>query len=130
MQVLVRSDRADLTPQASRLREQAAALPHPGLEQAALAHARWLDTLTGDRDIRRRQLLVVFHQPPSTLSSAAALHRQAEQATGLLAAAGVTLTPLDGQEAARVLNGAANPDSPPRPAGLAPPAAVITGRPT
>ena len=130
MQVLVRSDRADLTPQATRLREQAAALPHPGLEQAALAHARWLDTLTGDRDIRRRQLLVVFHQPPSTLSSAAALHRQAEQATGLLAAAGVTLTPLDGQEAARVLNGAANPDSPPRPAGLAPPAAVITGRPT
>jgi hypothetical protein len=129
LQVLVRSDRADLTPMVTRLREQAAALPHPGLEQAALAHARWLETLTGERDIRRRQLLVVFHQPPSTTPPAGVLLRQAEQAAGLLAAAGVTLTPLDGEEAARVLHAAANPDSPPRPAGLAPPAAIITGRP-
>ena len=112
------------------LREQAAALPHPGLEQAALAHARWLDTLPGDRAVRRRTLLVVFHQPPGTPNPTGALRRQAEQATGLLAAAGVTLTPLDGQDAARVLHAASHPDRPPRPAGLAPPAAVITGRPT
>jgi hypothetical protein len=129
MQVLVRSDRADLTPLASRLRERAAALPHPGLEQAALAHARWLDTLTGDQEVRRRQLLVVFHQPPSTPSPSGALLRQAEQAAGLLATAGVTLSPLDGEQAAQVLHAAANPASRPRPAGLAPPAAVITGRP-
>ena len=49
MQVLVRSDRADLTPLLHTLRERAAALPDPGLEQAALAHARWLEALTGDR---------------------------------------------------------------------------------
>ena len=112
------------------LRERAAALPDPGLEQAALAHARWLEALTGDQQVRRRQLLVVFHQPASTTTPAAALHRQAEQAAGLLAVAGVTLTPLDGDAAAQALAAATNPDGPPRPAGLAPPAAIITGRPT
>jgi hypothetical protein len=130
MQVLVRTNRADLTPLVEQVRRRAAALPHPGLEQAALAHARWLDSLTGDQAVRRREMLVVFHQPPATPSPAAVLHRQAEQATGLLAAAGVTLTPLDGEQAARVLHAASNPASPPRPAGLAPPAAIITGRPT
>ena len=129
MQVLVRSDRADLTPLIHTLRARAAALPHPGLEQAALAHARWLEALTGDHQVRRRQLLVVFHQPASTTSPDAALHRQAEQAAGLLAA-GVTLTPLDGDAAAQALSAATNPDGPPRPAGLAGPAAIITGRPT
>jgi hypothetical protein len=130
MQVLVRSDRADLTPLLPTLRERAAALPDPGLEQAALAHARWLEALTGDREVRRRQLLVVFHQPASTSTPAAALHRQAEQAAGFLAVAGVTLTPLDGDAAAQALAAASNPDGPPRPAGLAPPGAIITGRPT
>jgi hypothetical protein len=129
MQVLVRSDRADLTPLLHTLRERAAALPHPGVEQAALAHARWLEALTRDHQVRRRQLLVVFHQPPTT-APAAALHRQAEQAAGLLAVAGVTLTPLDGDAAAQALAAATNPDGPPRPAGLAPAAAIITGRPT
>jgi PrgI family protein len=130
MQVLVRSDRADLTPLLHTLRERAAALPDPGLEQAALAHAHWLEGLTGDREVRRRQLLVVFHQPPGTTTPAAALHRQAEQAAGLLAVAGVTLTPLDGDAAAQALAAATNPDGPPRPAGLAAPAAIITRRPT
>src|SRR6266511_921765 len=129
MQVLVRSDCADLTPLVTTLQEQAAALPHPGLEQAALAYGRWLDTLPGDREVRRRQLLVVFHQPPHATNPAGVLLRQAEQAAGLLAAAGVTLTPLGGEEAAQVLHAVANPDSPPRPAGLAPPAAIISGRP-
>jgi hypothetical protein len=129
MQVLVRTDRADLGPLAARLREQAASLPHPGLEQAALAHAAWLEGLTGDRAVRRRQLLVVFHHPPSA-AAIGALRRQVEQAAGLLATAGVALAPLDGEQAARILAAASNPDRPPRPAGLAPPAAVISGRPT
>jgi hypothetical protein len=130
MQVLVHSDRANLSPIIHPLRDHAAALPHPRLEQAALAHARWLEALAGDREIRRRQLLVTFHQPPSPTPPATALHRRAEQAAGLLAAAGVTLTPLDGDTAAQTLSAAANPDSAPRPAGLAPAAAIITGRPT
>jgi hypothetical protein len=130
MQVLVHSDRANLSPLIQPLRDQAAALPHPRLEQAALAHAGWLEALAGDREIRRRQLLVAFHQPPSTTPPATALHRRAEQAAGLLAAAGVTLTPLDGAAAAQALAAAANPERPPWPAGLAPAAAVICGWPT
>jgi PrgI family protein len=130
VQVLVRSDRADLTPLVEQLRQGAAGLPDPGLEQAALAHARWLEGLTGEGGVRLRQLLVVFHQPPATPSPAAVLRRQAEQATGLLAAAGVTLTPLDGDAAGRVLHAASNPASPPRPVGLAPAAAIIIRRPT
>ena len=128
LQILVRADRADLTPLVEQLGERAAALPHPGLEQAALAHARWLGSLTGDQGVRRRELLVVFHQPPATPGPAAVLRRQAEQAAGLLAAAGVTLSLLDGEQAGRVLHAASNPASPPRQVGLAPPAAIITGR--
>jgi hypothetical protein len=130
VQVLVRSDRADLAPLVEQLRERAPGLPHPGLEQAALAHARWLEGLTGEGGVRRRQLLVIFHQPPTTPSPTAVLRRQAEQATGLLAAAGVALTRLDGDGAGRVLHTASNPASPPRPAGLAPATAIITERPT
>jgi hypothetical protein len=130
MQVLVRADRADLTALAGGLRDGASALADPGLEQAALAHADWLVALAGQHAVRRRRLLVVFHQPPGAPEPAGGLARQAEQAAGLLAAAGVTLTPLNVEEAARVLAAAADPDSPPRPDGLAPPGAVITGRPT
>jgi PrgI family protein len=129
VQLLVRTDRADLGPLVTRLREQAAGLPDPSLEQAALAHARWLQTLTSKEQVRRRRLLVVFAQPPGTADPTAALARQAEQAAGLLAAAGVTLTRLDGEAAARLLHAAADPDSPPRPAGLAAAEAVITGPP-
>jgi len=58
------------------------------------------------------------------------LYRRAEQAAGLLAAAGVTLTPLDGDAAAQTLAAAANPERPLWPAGPTPAAAVIGGRPT
>jgi hypothetical protein len=129
VQLLVRTDRADLGPLVTRLREQAAGLPDPSLEQAALAHARWLQTLTSQQQVRRRLLLVVFHQPPGTADPTAALARQAEQAAALLAAAGVTLTRVDGDAAARVLQAAADPEDPPRPAGLAAAEAVISGRP-
>jgi hypothetical protein len=128
LQLLVSNHPADLTPQARRLRAGAAGLPHPGLEQAALAHAGWLDGLTGSQRLRRRQLLILFHLPAGTPQAAAALARQATQAGGLLAAAGITLTPLDHDQAARVLAAATNPDCPPRPGGLAPAGAVIRGR--
>jgi hypothetical protein len=129
VQLLVRTDRADLGPLVTRLRDGAAGLPDPSLEQAALAHARWLQTLTSQQQVRRRLLLVVLHQLPGTADPTAALARQAEQAAGLLATAGVTLTRLDGEAAARLLQAAADPDSPPRPAGLAAAEAVITRRP-
>jgi hypothetical protein len=130
VQLLVRTDRADPGPQITRLREQAARLPDPRLEHAALEHARWLETLAGEQQVRRRLLLVVLHQPSGTPDPAAALARRAKQAAGLLTAAGVSLTRLDGEAAARVLQAAADPDSPPRPAGLAAAEAVITGAPS
>lgn len=129
VQVVVRNEPADLAEMAGQLTSQATGLPDPALERAALAHAHWLQEAAGDRRLRRRQLLVVFHQPSGAPNPAVALVRQAEQAAGLLAAAGVTLTPLDADAAARVLQAAAAPDHPPRPAGLALPGAVISGRP-
>jgi hypothetical protein len=129
VQLLVRTDRADLGPLVTRLREQAGGLPDPGLEQAALAHADWLEGMASEEQVRRRLLLVVLHQPPGAADPAAALARRAEQAAGLLTAAGVTLTRLDGDATARLLQAATSPGSPPRPAGLAAATAVITGRP-
>jgi hypothetical protein len=129
LQVVVRSQPADLSPMAGRLRSQAASLGHPALERAALAHASWLQEVAGDQQLRRRQLLVVFHQPPGTPDPAAALARQADQAAGLLAAAGVTLTVLDTDQVSGVVAAATTPDRPTRPAGLALPGAVISGRP-
>jgi hypothetical protein len=131
MQVLVRSQPADLQPMAGRLRAGAAGLADPALEQAALAHASWLEDLAGCYQVRRRELLVIFTHPRAArtrAAAAAALARQAEQANGLLAAAGVTLTVLDADAAGRVLAAAANPAGPARPGGLAPANAVITGR--
>jgi hypothetical protein len=128
MQVLVRSQPADLAPLAERLRGQAAGLVHPALERAARAHAGWLEEVGGRYQARHRELLVVFTQPPGVAGAAGALARQAERATVLLAAVGVTLTPLDADAAGRVLAAATCPASPPRPAGLAPAGAVITGR--
>jgi PrgI family protein len=127
MQVLVRSQPADLASQARRLRSQAASLAHPALEQAALAHAHWLEQLGAQHQARHRELLVILRQPAGAADAAAALARQAEQATGLLAAAGVTLRILDGDAAGRVLAAATDPASPPRPAGLAPAGTLITG---
>jgi hypothetical protein len=128
MQVLVRNQPADLSPLATRLRRQAVTLAHPKLEQAALAHASWLEQLGGHHQARRRDLLVIFRHPSSRrATAAAALARQAEQATGLLAATASTLTVLDAEAAGRVLAAATGPASPPRPPGLAPPAAIITG---
>ncbi len=54
------------------------------------------------------------------------LPRRAEQAASLLAGAGIAVTPLDHEAAADVLANAANPNSSPRPPGLAPPGQTIT----
>jgi hypothetical protein len=128
MQILVRSQPAALAPRATRLRGQAPALAHPALEQAALAHASWLENLAGHYQARHRQLLVIITQPPGVADATAALARQAEQATTLLAGVGVTLTVLDADATGRVLAAATNPTSPARPAGLAPAGTLITGR--
>jgi hypothetical protein len=125
--VVVRADRVDLAAAVVALRAAAPGLPHPALEQAAGEHADFLADLATRRDVLFRERLLVLREPAGTPDAAAALARRAEQAAALLAAAGVILTPLDQDAAARVLARAADPHAPPRLAGQAAPGAPITG---
>ncbi len=127
LQILVPAERVDLRAMVAALREAAGGLPHPALEAACREHAAFLETLGARRDVLRREVLVVLREPGPATSAGPALRRRAEDAAAALAAAGITLTPLDGDEAAEVLHRAGDPEAPARPAGLAAPAAVITG---
>lgn len=127
LSVVVRADRVDLGAAVAALRAAAPGLPHPALEQAAGEHADFLAELAARRDVLCRERLLVLREPASTPDPAAALARRAEQAAALLAAAGVTLTPLDQDAAACQLARAADPHAPPRPTGHAAPGAPITG---
>jgi hypothetical protein len=128
LQIVVRAERADLRAAIATLRDDAGGLPHPALEAACREHASFVEGLADRRDVLRRQVLVVFREPtrPVTASAGPALRRRAEDAAAILAAAGITLTFLDGPEAAEALQRAADPEAPPRPAGLTAPDAVIT----
>ncbi|MEV6831264.1 PrgI family mobile element protein [Amycolatopsis sp. NPDC051102] len=63
VQVLVRTERLDLSRQISELREQADGLPHPALERAAREHAEYLDQLGRATDLLRRQVLLILREP-------------------------------------------------------------------
>jgi hypothetical protein len=126
--IVVRTDRVDLAATVAALRAAAPGLPHPALEQAAVEHADFLVDLAARRDVLSRERLLVLREPAGTPDPVAALARRAEQATTLLAAAGVTLTPLDSDAAAHLLARAADPHAPARPTGQAAPGATITGR--
>src|SRR4051812_33146965 len=57
-QILVRAQRVDLTEVADRVLDHAPGLPHPALEQAARAHARFLDQLAADKDLLHREVTI------------------------------------------------------------------------
>jgi len=63
VQILIRAERLDLAGEIRSLRERAAALPHPALEQAALEHAGFLAQLAAGSDLLRRQVLLVLREP-------------------------------------------------------------------
>lgn len=63
VQVLIRTERLDLSGQIAELRERAGGLPHPALEQAAAEHADYLAHLAADTDLLRRQVLLVLREP-------------------------------------------------------------------
>jgi len=146
VQVVVRTDRIDLTSVVAALQTAAGGLPHPGLEAAARSHAGFLAQLAGRSDLLSRQLLLVLREPAHPVRAGrrsrgrqaalraggtGQLRRRAEQARAALAAAGVTVEILNGAAATAVLAAAANPGGAARPAGLAAPGAVITAaRPT
>jgi hypothetical protein len=62
VQVLVRTERLDLSAQIAELRERAGGLPHPALEAAALEHADYLVQLAQRSDLLRRQVLLVLRE--------------------------------------------------------------------
>lgn len=126
VQIVVRAERVDAEATVASLREAAESLPHPALVEAARAHAAFVADLAGRRDVLRRVVFVVFRQPESA-GAEELLRRRAEDAGRALSAAGVSLTPLSEEEALAALARAADPDAPPRPAGLARPGAVIEG---
>lgn len=70
VQLLVRTERLDLTGQISDLRERAGTLAHPALETAALEHADYLAQLAAQADLLRRQVLLLFREPRRPAASA------------------------------------------------------------
>jgi len=63
VQVLVRTQRLDLSGQIGELRARAGGLPHPALEAAAREHADYLVQLGEQTDLLRRQVLLVLREP-------------------------------------------------------------------
>jgi PrgI family protein len=142
VQVLVRTERLDLSTQISELRAGAGGLPHPALEAAALEHADYLAHLADQSDLLRRQVLLVLREPWPTAGAPARerdrgepAHRAAESrltrrladAVDLLAPAGILVTPLDAGQATAVLAAACNPEAPHPPiSGLASAEEIIT----
>jgi hypothetical protein len=135
-QILVRAAPINLNPAIGSLRERAAALSHPALEDAALDHADFLAELAAGRDLLARQVLVVIREPYAGSAAggrgrdadgaAVRVLRRAEQACRGLAAAGITATVLDARQAAAALAAAADPTAPPMGPGAAAPGEPIT----
>lgn len=113
--IVVRSEPVDLAERASAIERSAQGLPHPALRHCAHEYGRFLSQLAGEGEgLRRRQILLVLSTRSRERDSAkTALQRRANEAAGLLRAAGVELHALDGQRATALLLGALEPPGPP-----------------
>ncbi|MFF3911044.1 PrgI family protein [Streptomyces sp. NPDC001848] len=116
-QLLVRCHRLDLAPLADTLQQEAAALPHPALERAARAHADFLTDLATGGNLLGRQIVLVAreeaapHMLRRRTGEGRALQRL-DEAVRALAAAEVTVTPLDAERSAELVSTACNPGTP------------------
>ncbi|MCQ4081842.1 PrgI family protein [Streptomyces sp. RB6PN25] len=116
-QLLVRCHRIDLAPLADTLQEEAAGLVHPALETAARAHADFLHGLAAAGNLLGRQIVLVArehaapHGPRDGNGGGRVLQRL-DEATRALAAAEVTVTPLNAEQSAGLVSAARNPDTP------------------
>ncbi|MHB1850244.1 MAG: PrgI family protein [Acidimicrobiales bacterium] len=121
VQVLVRAERLDVGPAICALLDAAPGLPHVALERAARDHAAFLGDLAASRALLRREVLVVLRQPAGQAGAegdgAGRLLRRAAEAAAALAAAGVSLSVLDGAAAASVLGRCLDPAGSPRQEG-------------
>ena len=133
VQVLIRTQRLDLSGQITDLLTGAAGLPDPGLSRLAHEHAAFLADLEARTELLRPQVLLVWREPtaPSRRPYGGGgrrvrgrvgetarriaedrLSRRVDEATDLLGPIGITLTPLDPAQAGAVLVAATNPGLP------------------
>jgi hypothetical protein len=110
-QILVRAQRVDLTQLADRLLTQAPSLPHPALEDAARAHAAFLDDLAARRELLHRHVTVAVR---STRSSGHTV-QQAVETVRALSGCEVAATVLGSVEASATLADVLNPAAAPSP---------------
>ncbi|PJJ04210.1 PrgI family protein [Streptomyces sp. 2333.5] len=115
-QLLVRCHRINLTPLVDGLQHNAAALPHPALEQAARAHADFLADLATGENLLSRQIVLVAREesPPHGVRRGAGEGRvlqRLDEAARALAPAEITVTPLGATDSGRLLSAACNPDA-------------------
>lgn len=110
VQILVVSRPVDLKRLIGEMAEGAAALEHPALRRAAGEHIAFLKNLTGDRNARRRELLICFRSSLETPEAEMQLRRRVEQAQGLLRGLGIALHPLQTEEAAACVSAVADPE--------------------
>jgi hypothetical protein len=103
VQLLVQAHRLDVNPLVSALSATAGTLPHPALEQAALAHAAFLTDLAAGRDLLSRQVLLVVREPGTGPAGEERVQHRIAEAARALGAADVTVTPLDGPATAHAL---------------------------
>ena len=112
--IYVRSEPLDLTERADALDERALSIRQPRLADAARAHAEFLRGLPAGGELRRRELLLLLCTHAREAAAArTTLERRAQDAADLLRAAGVELTPLDGEQTAALLARALDPPGPP-----------------
>jgi hypothetical protein len=112
--IYVRSEPVNLDDRADALQQTAATIAQPQLAEAARAHACFLRELPAEGELRRRELLLLLcTRARETASARASLERRAQETGELLRAAGVELTPLDGEQTAALLARAFEPPGPP-----------------
>ncbi|GAA4466594.1 PrgI family protein [Phytohabitans houttuyneae] len=107
-QIVVRAQRVDLTHLADRYLAAAPGLPHPALEQAARAHATFLDDLAARRELVHRQVTVAVRSRRGPHHTA----QQAAEAVRALSACEVPAGVLDGPDAATRLAASLDPTAP------------------
>ena len=119
-QFLIRSERAEISELLQSLEESIRTLPNQALGTPSLQYARFLRTITSDREVLSRSILVCLKDHRSNDGDPGRLKRRTEEMSSLLREIGVRLTPMDGQQACRAVRRAADPTAPSHPIGCLP----------
>ncbi|GAB3848627.1 hypothetical protein [Dactylosporangium cerinum] len=122
VQIVISTQRVDLSAQARRISAASDTLSNPALAEVSRDYAAFLDALVHDRDPLSRTVTVAVTGPPDGNSAgdrtgsgggvrrhAAEVLRRAEQTASALAALGADTTVLDGERATAVLTCAVDP---------------------